>query len=558
MLKRAIPAITIIASCIFAYAAEPIDESELAGRADRPNIVIILVDDMGFSDFGSYGGEIPTPNIDALANDGVRFTQFYNTARCSSTRASLLTGLYPHQAGMGHLPSLRLPESRGTRGRLLERSVTIPELLREEGYFTAITGKWHLSLLEYSTPWERGFDRSMTSELGGIFFKGQPPRRQQENDSRRTLYVDGKVFPTTDEIFGEDEWYSTDLWTRWGIRYIDEARAAGKPFFLYLSHHAPHFPLMAPQEDISRFRGQYMTGWEPLREKRYRRQLEMGLFEEKTSALTPLLPDTFEWDELSDEQKDRFDHMMAIYAAMISRIDLSVGDLVRHLEETGDLDNTIILIMSDNGANAESGPAGRTDGELPLGGRKSNVFTGMNWAALQNTPYRYFKHFTAEGGIATPMILHWPDGIAEDMRGAFYKEPGHVIDVMATSLDAADAAYPAAFNGIERLPTEGVSLLPALVGDTLDRGQPLFWEHEGNRAVRDGRWKAVSRLTMGWELYDIENDRTEMNDLAGQYPDRLQTMVNQWEAWAERTYVDPWPQDVPHTDWGGLRVLHGN
>ncbi|MCW4463853.1 arylsulfatase [Sphingomonas sp. BT-65] len=518
-------------------------QSAQGGRA--PNVVVILVDDMGFSDFGCYGGEIPTPNIDALASGGLRFTQFYNNARCSPTRAALLTGLNPHQAGMGYLSGKIEPESRGTFGRLHERSVTIAQLLQGAGYMTAFTGKWHLGNKPGTTPETRGFDRSLSAGAGGIYFSDQ--RFGKAGRGSRFLLRDGKRVELNDPSLGKN-WYGTDLWTDWGIRYIDEAREKKKPFFLYLAHVAPHFPLMAPQADIEKFVGKYRAGWDKLRAERFKRQQAMGLIGPNT-GLGELSDDGDEWDSLSEADKIRFDRIMAVYAAAITRIDAAVGRLTAHLKATGELDNTLILVMSDNGGNAESGPRGRT-GQAPWGGPASDTWTGMNWAGLQNTPFRTFKHFTHEGGIATPLVAHWPAGIAANRRGQLERTPGQVIDIMPTVLELTGASYPKTFGGNAILPMEGTSLAPLLKGQSIARGKPLFWAHEGNRAVRDGRWKAVKRLGYPWQLFDMDADRTERTDLAQAQAPRLAAMAATWDKWAERTFVDEWTDDVRRTDWG--------
>ena len=521
-----------------------------AEAAGRPNVVVILVDDMGFSDFSSYGGEIPTPHIDALAKNGLRFTQFYNSARCSPTRAALLTGLNPHQAGMGYLSGKREPQSRGTFGRLHERSVTMAQVLRDAGYHTAMAGKWHLGNAPGTTPVTRGFDRSLSAVAGGIYFADQQFRTDRGQPAeRRHLLLDGKRVELDDPVLGPAGWYGTDLWTDWGIRFIEEARTEKKPFFLYLAHVAPHFPLMAPQADIDRFVGVYRDGWEKLRRARFARQQQMGLIG-PNKGLTAPLATADDWDGLGAKEKARFDQMMAVYAATISRLDQSVGRLVAHLKSTGELDNTLILVLSDNGGSAESGPRGRT-GREPWGGAGSNVWAGMNWAQLQNTPFRYFKHFTHEGGIATPLIAHWPEGIAAKRAGKLERTPAHVIDIMKTVVAATGASYPDRYDGHAILPMEGVSLMPLFKGASVARGTPIFWEHEGNRAVRDGRWKAVKRLGYPWQLFDMEADRTEMEDLAAAQPDRLRAMAAAWDVWAKRTYVDPWTDDERRTDWGG-------
>jgi arylsulfatase len=515
----------------------------------RPNIIVILVDDMGWSDIGSFGSEIATPNLDGLAARGVRLTQFYAAPRCSPTRASLLTGLYPHQAGMGHLDNVIRAGSSGTTGRLNDRSVTIAEVLRDAGYFTAMSGKWHLGQQNGSPPWQRGFERVLSLRAGGMFFPNQNFQGGDDtltSRAREPLYLDGTPTPRDAPIFGQN-WYSTYLWTDFGLKFIDEARQANKPFFLYLPHNAPHFPLMAPQELIARHRGKYKAGWDKLREDRYRRQIGMGLIEARW-PMTPREADSPIWESLSDDAKDRFDHLMAVYAAMIEGIDTSVGVLVKGLEARGILDNTLILFMSDNGANAESGPDGRFNGDPP-GGPNSNLYLGMNWASLGNTPFRRFKHFTYEGGIAVPLVVHWPQGIPAGRRNAVVHEPAHVIDVMPTIVDVAGARYPREFKGQGIQPMEGVSLRPVLTGRALQRTQPLFWEHEGNRAVRSGNWKLVSTYPGGWELYGMAADRVERNNLAAARPDLVRTLAAEWDAWAARANVDRWPGPA-RLPWG--------
>jgi len=520
-----------------------------AQRVTRPNIIVILVDDMGWSDIGPYGGEIPTPNLDALAARGIRFTQFYSTPRCSPTRASLLTGLYPHQAGMGHLDNVIRAGSAGTTGMLNNHSVTIAEVLRETGYFTAMSGKWHLGQDNGSPPWQRGFDRVLSLRAGGMFFPNQNFQGGGDVLTRRAtepLYLDGAPTPRDAPVFGKN-WYATDLWTDFGLKFIDEARTANRPFFLYLPYNAPHFPLMAPADLIAKHRGRYLAGWDRLRESRYRRQIEMGLIDAKW-PLSAREAESPAWDSLSDEVKDRFDHLMAVYAAMVEAIDTNVGELVKGLETRGMLENTMILFLSDNGANAETGPDGRFDGEPP-GGPNSNLYLGMNWAALGSTPFRGFKHFTHEGGIATPLIVSWPRGIPARRRNRLVHQPVHLIDVLPTILDATGAGYPGEYKGRVIQPMEGVSLRPALEGRALARTQPLFWEHEGNRAVRSGNWKLVSTYPDAWELYDMSADRVERNDRAARHPDLVKTLAAEWDAWAKRANVDSWdgPRRLP---WG--------
>lgn len=324
----------------------------LSAAAEKPNIIVILVDDMGFADLGCYGSEIPTPNLDALAAGGLRFTQFYNTARCCPTRASLLTGLYPHQAGVGHMTEDKgVP---GYAGRLNDSCVTIPEVLKPAGYFTAMTGKWHVGQNLGVTPWGRGFDRSLNAAAGGFYFP---------QADKAKLFLNGEEIASNDPRLPKD-WYSTDLWTTFGLKFIDEALTEKKPFYLHLCHNAPHFPLQVPAEEIAKFRGQYKVGWGAMRDRRYAKQKELGIIDaswEKAPRPKAVQP----WAEVTPEEQDRFDHLMATYAAVVHRMDKAIGDLISGLKQRGVFENTLILFMSDNGGNAESGPSGRTKGDPP-------------------------------------------------------------------------------------------------------------------------------------------------------------------------------------------------
>lgn len=513
-----------------------------AAKAKRPNIVIMLADDMGYSDIGCFGGEIPTPNLDALAAGGLRFNQFYSTPRCSPTRAALLTGLYSQQAGMGFLDNKVEPDSRGFHGVLLPRCVSIAEVLRQAGYFTAMTGKWHLGQQHGCVPWERGFMRSLNSRFGEVYFPVE-----QNRPGTEFLYLDGKEIPKRDPLFGAD-WYSTDLFVDWGLKFADEARAQHQPFFLYIAQGTVHFPLRAPEEVIAKYRGQYLKGWDALREERYARQIQLGIVDPRW-PLSPRPEDSPSWDSRPLERKERFDKIMAAYAAMVDCLDRSMGRLVAGLKERGELDNTLILFLSDNGGNAESGPAGITTGPGPIGSPFSRTFLGMNWATLANTPFRRYKHFTHEGGISSAFIAHWPKGISAERNGRVEKQPAHVIDLMATAVDLAGAAYPKKFNGHAILPMQGVSLRPAFEGKSLRRRQPLFWEHEGNKAVRDGKWKLVQKWRGPWELYDLEADRTELRDVIAEHPGLAARLEAAWEKWASRSFVDDWP-GPDHHEWG--------
>ncbi|MDP4963244.1 MAG: arylsulfatase [Opitutales bacterium] len=495
-----------------------------AVAAPKPNIIVILADDMGFSDLGCYGGEIPTPNLDALAKNGLRFTQFYNTARCCPTRAALLTGLYPHETGVGWMTDdQKLP---GYEGRLNDRCVTMAEVLRPAGYLTAMTGKWHVGQNHGVTPKSRGFDRSLNAAAGGFFFADSP---------RAELFLDGEKLAKDDPRLPQG-WYSTDLWTTFGLKFVDDALAAKKPFYLHLCHNAPHFPLQAPKAEIDKFLGQYRIGWEEVRARRYARQLEMGLIDKQwTNAPRPSAIKA--WKEVPAEEQKRFDHLMATYAAVMSRMDKAVGDLVDGLRKRGVLDDTLILFMSDNGGNAEGSARGRTEGDPS--DSASQWFCGESWAYAQNTPFRLYKHFNHEGGISTPLIAHWPAGIAA--KNEFRRQPGHVIDVMATVVDVAGAVYPQEFNGKAIRPMEGRSLVPAFADKPIAR-EAIYWEHEGNAAVRQGDLKLVRKGRSGpWELYDLKVDRTELHDLAQSQPEKAKELAALWQAWAERAQVLPAP-----------------
>ena len=495
-----------------------------AAPPPRPNIVIILVDDMGFSDIGCYGSEIPTPNLDALAANGLRFTQFYNTGRCCPTRATLLTGLYPHQAGIGHMTGDRgLP---GYQGHLNNQCVTIAEVLKPAGYFTAMTGKWHVGHKDGGRPQDRGFDRSLNAAAGGFYFPGS---RKAE------LFLNGESLAKDDPRLPKD-WYSTDLWTTFGLTFIDEALAEKKPFYLHLCHNAPHFPLQAPAEEIAKFRGKYKAGWGAIRDARFAKQRELGVID-KEWPKSPRPPGVPLWKEVSSEEQERFDHLMATYAAVVHHMDKAVGDLINGLKQRGVLDNTLILFMSDNGGNAEAGPTGKSEGDPAKA--DSNWFCGMSWAFVENTPFRLLKHFNHEGGIATPLIAHWPAGIAA--KGEWRNQPAHLIDVMATCVAVGGATYLEAFKGQPILPMEGRSLVGAFANQPITR-DALYWEHEGNAAVRVGDLKLVRRgYTGAWELYDMKEDRTELNDLASAQPDKAKELAAKWEAWTIHAHVKPYP-----------------
>lgn len=504
--------------------------SELAADP-RPNLIVIMVDDMGFSDIGCYGSEIPTPHLDALAAGGLRFSQFYNTGRCCPTRAALLTGLYSHQAGVGWMTADQgLP---GYRGHLNEHCVTLAEVLGEAGYFTAMTGKWHVGSEHGVTPKGRGFHRSLNLPAGGLHFSNQTGFK-----GGTKLFLDGQEVSRDDPRF-DPPWYGSDLWTEQGVQFIDEALAEGKPFFWYLAHVAPHFPCMAPEATIAKYRGRYLEGWDKLREQRYARQVAAGLID-ASWQLEPRPAEIPAWDSLSPDDQRRYDDMMAIYAAMIDEIDKNVGKLVAALRQRGQLDKTLILFLSDNGGNAEAGVKGTYQGDNP-GDPHSNVFIGRCWAHLNNTPFRKYKHYNHEGGIATPLIAHWPAAITPRAgTDGWITTPTHVIDLMATCVDLGQAEYPAHKHGAAITPLAGHSLRPLLTGQGSFPERALYWEHEGNAAIRVGDRKLVRQGSNGeWELFDLKADRTEQHNLAEDQPDEAERLAAQWLAWAKAANVLP-------------------
>ncbi len=499
-----------------------------AVAADRPNIIIMMADDMGFSDLGCYGGEIQTPHLDQLAANGLRFTQFYNAGRCCPTRAALLTGLYPHQVGIGHMSrDDKLPSYRGF---LNDRCVTIAEALRPAGYTTLATGKWHVGAQPQHWPTKRGFDRYFgTPTGGGVYFK-------DALQIRKTVYftLGDQRIPTPDDL------YVTDTFTDYALQFIDEAvTKTKKPFFLYFAHIAPHWPLQAHDRDIAKYKDTYKAGWDAIRAARYQKQLDMGIIR-KDWALTPRDPQAKPWSDTPKDKQRDLAHRMAVYAAQIDSIDQNVGRLVAKLKELGVYDNTVILFLSDNGCSAEGGPGGFSRGKkgAPIGSGSSYASAGLQWANVSDTPFRRYKMDTYEGGIATPLIAHWPAGIKA--RGELHEQVGHVIDLMPTCLELAGTTYPKKRGDQATIPLEGVSLVPALTtGDFVSRGA-LYWEHEGNRAVRVGDWKLVASRDEPWRLYDLGQDRTELNDLTKTHPNRIMQFGTMYRTWAKRVGAMEW------------------
>jgi arylsulfatase len=518
----------------------------------RPNIIVMLADDMGFSDLGCYGSEIRTPHIDSLAETGVRFTHFRNTARCCPSRTSLLTGLYAHQAGVGHMVNPR-PTLPGYQGDLNHKCVTIAQVLRGAGYRTMLSGKWHVTPnngKKHNWPLQRGFDRFYGIIAGAASYY-QPWTLTRDND------------PIAPE--GSD-YYLTDAIGRNAAAYLEDAARRPEPFFLYTAFTSPHWPLHALESDIQDYRGRYRGGWDALRAERHERQIQAGLVERKW-GITPRDEEVPAWrDAPSREWQAR---RMEVYAAQIDRMDRNVGTILDALRRSGREQDTLILFLSDNGACAENLPPGRLNNNSPKqardgrpmrpgndpsimpGGEDTFASYGIAWANASNTPFRRYKHWVHEGGVASPLIARWPGGI--EGRGALTHESGHIIDVMATCVDVAGASYPESFGGERILPMEGRSLAPAFQGKKVARSDAFYWEHEGNRAMVDGRFKLVSRYPNRWELYDLEADRCEMRDLSGADPARAASMVTRYERWAQRCNVLPWDEvrEIPATDAGG-------
>ena len=502
----------------------------------KPNIVVILLDDVGYSDFGCYGSEIETPNIDRLAENGIRLRHFYNQARSAPTRASLMTGLYPHQVGNGALG--KVPGYPAYQGYPNQNNVFIPEVLKTAGYFSVVTGKWHLGQPQGSSPIKRGFDRSLNAPFGGYYFSSD--RSLKKN--KQPVYVDNLYW--NDEAIGFDDprlpeaWYSTRLWTDYGLRFIDEAIDDEKPFFWYLAYNGAHFPLQAPPETIDKYRGKYMEGWEAVRNRRFAKQLELGLFDAET-PLTPRNPKVPEWETLTQEEKERYDLQMAIYAAVIDEIDQAIGKVIDHLEQKGVLDNTLIILLSDNGGNGEPGIEGRFQGKNP-GGAGSSVFLGAAWADVANTPFFLYKHHAHEGGCNTPLIISYPDGMDPRLKGSIQTENyGHVVDIMPTLVELTGAEYPTRHDGNIVPPMEGVSLLPILKGEEVRRDAPIVVEHEGNKMLRKGDWKIVQEYTeKKWMLYNLKDDPTEMHDLADVERERLNELVKEYYRFADRIGIE--------------------
>lgn len=531
-------------------------------KENRPNILVILADDLGYSDLGCYGGEIQTPNLDKLAGNGVRFSRFYNAGRSCPSRASLLTGLYPHQAGIGrmtfddHLP--------GYRGTMTHNGVTISEVLKDADYQTGMIGKWHVA----ETPLRPDQREWLAHQVQYDEFapKENYPTHRGFQDFYGTIYGVVDYFDPFSLVNGEDpvkevpdNYYSTIALSDSAVSYINRYSRKGSPFFMYLSYHSPHWPLHALEEDIKKYEDVYKAGWEAIRDARYERMKKLGIINDQSDFLTNRLS-TKEWEDNPDKEWDA--HAMAVHAAMVDRMDQGIGQVLKALEANGQLDNTLILFLSDNGCSPEicqnysPGENDRPDmmrnGEPIIYPRNKEVLPGPEntyasigpeWANVANMPFRFWKAKMYEGGICTPMIAHWPKGIGIK-KGSVTDEPCHVIDIMATSVELSGAKYPETYNGNQILPFEGKSIVPILKTGTRKRHPVIGFEHFNEKALMsDSGWKIIQPgKNAKWELYDLNTDRTEKDNVADKYPERLKEMIFQYDLWANRTMVLPGPE----------------
>lgn len=529
--------------------------------ADRPNIVVILSDDMGFSDLGCFGGEIQTPNLDRLAAGGLRFTQFYNTARCCPTRASLLTGLYPHQAGVGHMLADRGHD--GYRGDLNRKCVTIAEALKAADYRNYAVGKWHVTRHagadgpKHNWPLQRGFDRFYgTIGGGGTYY--DPPTLTRDN---------AMISAFNDPEYRPQSYYYTDAISDHAVRFLADhgSNQKDRPFFLYVAYTAAHWPMHAREQDVDKYKGKYSAGYDAIRQARLESARKLGVIADTWK----LSQQAGNWSKVPNQAWEA--RCMEVYAAMVEVMDRGIGRIVAELGRQSKLDNTLILFLQDNGGCAEVvgrapdmarpekptlpmmtpeqltfavTPKQTRDGWPVLSGRlvmpgprDTFIAYGREWANVSNTPFREYKHWVHEGGISTPLIAHWPARIKD--KGTLRHQPGHLIDIMATCVDIAGAKYPEKVAEQPISPLEGKSLEPAFSNQPIER-QALYWEHEGNRAMRQMQWKLVAKGKNGpWELYDLVADRTETTNLAGTQPERVKEMSAAWQSWAERCHVLP-------------------
>jgi arylsulfatase A-like enzyme len=542
MTKKTLAALTLatlLTSPAFAQKAAKPTSSK------RPNIVLIMADDMGYSDLGAFGSEISTPNLDRLAQDGVRLREFYNNSICAPTRASLLTGQYPHKAGVGYFDvNLGLPPYQGYLNR---ESLTLGEVFRAGGYSTLMAGKWHVGKDSLSWPNQRGFDK-FYGILGGAadYFDTKP------------LPFGTSPYPVTlvknnvRQHPKDNSYYFTDEIGTNAVQFLDEQNRENKPFFLYVAFTAPHWPLQALPEDIAKYKGKYDLGWDSLRVQRLKRQRQSGILAEgqASAAHDPEVP---YWNKLTYDEQQLWKAKMEVYAAMVDRLDQNVGRIIAKLKELKKDDNTLIVFLSDNGA--QGGFNGRDQlrrglvrNSGPVGTAGSFDYQEQNWAYLSNTPLRQYKNNFHEGGFGTSFLAWYPKGIK---AGSLAKGTGHVIDLAPTFYELAGVKYPATYHGVKTNPLVGKSLLPVLFGQANEvaRGEPIFWERAGNRAVRKGKWKIVSTYpSYKWELYDLEKDRAETHNLADAQPLLVDELAAEYFSWAARNGVVDYDKIKPQND----------
>ncbi|GHB86532.1 arylsulfatase [Persicitalea jodogahamensis] len=506
-------------------------------RSSEPNIVVILADDMGYSDIGCFGSEIQTPNLDRLASGGVRLSSFYNNARCCPSRAALLTGLYPQQAGVGGMTDINvtIPEYQGYFNN---HTITIADLLRQEGYSTYLAGKWHVGEEKEHWPLQHGFDRCFSLIQGAASYFDFLPYRNEKWPPGNQLTV---VRNNTPLDLKDSAFYATDLYTNEAINMLN-SHDKQKPFFLYLAYTAPHWPLHALPEDIARYENTYLAGWEAIRSSRYKRLKEIGLIGQsiRLSERNPAEP---VWNRLTGDEKRKQAHLMAVYAAMIDRMDRNIGRLLLHLKKKGQLDNTAIFFLSDNGGSTAGSLTGgkyghpRFSADALPGTPESLTGYGKSWANVSNTPFRYFKTDTYEGGIASPFIAWYPGRFRKNQ---IVEDAAHIVDIMPTLADLAGTRYPENHNNVALRPLEGNSLLGVLSGKAGLPDRPLFFEHMSNSGVIEGEWKLVRSRDQPWELYNLQKDRSETNNLAREFPDQLGRLTKKYEQWATKNNVLPW------------------
>jgi arylsulfatase A-like enzyme len=540
-------------------------QSQNRELADLPNVLIIMADDLGYSDLGCYGGELATPTLDLLAKKGLRYSSFYTSARCCPSRASLLTGLHPHQTGIGSFATLKSDEDRGPAylGHLNNSCATLAEILKSSGYSTWMVGKWHMGL---PGPLDRGFDN---------YFGYSNFLSHSEDQWNPKPYVRLPTNATAEIVDTENAFYATDVFSEYAVEFLKQAiEQREKPWMLYLAHSSPHFPIQAPQADIDRFMPMYRKGWDVLRADRLERMKRLGLIP-KDTPLPPreMVPVDNEaiangfsgqpnpaWDSLPAERQEDLARRMATYAAMVKHLDQGVERILALLEKNHELANTLVLFMSDNGACYEWGPFGfdlesrkgattlhKGDALAKIGQPGTYSSYGSGWANLGNTPFRLYKHFCHEGGIRSPLIAYWPKGISKG--GKILDDPIHLMDIVPTVLEMTGIPYPSTFRGRSLLPLEGTSLLPTFRGERLPE-RALAFEHQSARGLRRGEWKIAwgKRMTTEprWELYNLAKDVTEQKDVAKDNPDVVKQLSQAWWNWAKRVgvyqYYDSEPQ----------------